>query len=431
MPSVTTHLIPLPSASATSSNACYAQSVRCVHVSPASSTHHPKFDTKEPLDSSSSSSCPRSLACPQCFYHPCVAVDIQDSRAVPVLASWALYPPPPLCPPYPLPLRGFLKTHTSATILQSNCRGVFRGPSALLSEASLQPSLAQRCHLRSLSHHVAVCTAPCAVSRSAPRSAMSRASSLQPRLSISRLPVSRAVSGAASRSPVSRADPRSDLSRVCRASSVAPRLSLLSLVSLSLVSLSRPPVSRAMSGAASCAPSVSLSSLSRRPVRLSRSPPLVSASRSPPLSLGLSSRPLVLHLSFSTSRLRLSFSASLSRPLSPVSLSAPRPSLSFSASLSRLSLGAPSPPLGAPSLGPCLALRRFVSRLSRREALCAALSAVSRAAPPCELSPAPRRSVSPLPRRGILCAVSRDARPCAPSPATRDPVSSLQRRAAL
>ena len=83
MPPVTTHSIPLPSASKPSSKPSSPESIRSVHVSPASSTHHPKFDTKEPhnLPSSSSPRPPppalaRSLARPRCFYHPCVAVNI-------------------------------------------------------------------------------------------------------------------------------------------------------------------------------------------------------------------------------------------------------------------------------------------------------------------------------------------------------------------
>ena len=42
MPPVTTHSIPLPSASKPSSKPSSPESIRSVHVSPASSTHHPK-----------------------------------------------------------------------------------------------------------------------------------------------------------------------------------------------------------------------------------------------------------------------------------------------------------------------------------------------------------------------------------------------------
>ena len=142
--------------------------------------------------------------------------------------------------------------------------------------------------------------------------------------------------------------------------------------------------------------------------RLWRRVPLPRVSRLLRLVCCASSVSLVLRLSFSTSLSRLS--------RRPVRLSHSPPlvlRLSLS-SLSRLSLGAPSPPLGAPSLGLCLATRGPVRLVSRRaalcalsrdgEALCAALCALSRDAGPCEPSLMTRRPVSPLSRREALCA---------------------------
>ena len=135
--------------------------------------------------------------------------------------------------------------------------------------------------------------------------------------------------------------------------------------------------------------------------RVSRRVPLPRVSRLLRLVCCASSVSLVLRLSFSTSLSRLS--------RRPVRLSHSPPlvlRLSLS-SLSRLSLG-------APSLGLCLATRGPVRLVSRRaalcalsrdgEALCAALCALSRDAGPCEPSLTTRRPVSPLSRREALCA---------------------------